>query len=644
MAPDASGEHENDHENDHETDHENDQADSLSSNNSPGRKAEAAGLDDTRGIKRRYSAGQIQQFLLNVLLTIPSICFITYGMIALKNNGRPINEDPIPTLRMVATYSPTVFPIAFAAAAANMLKAAAGWKMERGVTILSLEYLLSCRTVSSAITTPLSLRRANILAPFLIALWTLSPLGGQAAIRIMDVVPTQTSCPIECLEFLSIFPHSGGRSSAGKSLIPSIQVAFLSALASPEMVKAGPRDAFGNFKIPMLEHYPQMKSPNTSDWYDVNSTGTGTTWSAIMGIPVATQGGFSQAHNYSFVLKTAYMNADCSIQRGKSMTVANWIEFMNKTKEEGGYTTEKVLVIKPAEHHAIYSKKPMELLLTTYYGREELTTNTTCALRTTHAEVEVACQGSVCGARRIRRIEKPDNMTVTTVLDGLSLEGSEKFSPAGVLHAFMETFVRVALTMWDTETIGGAFPSPLETYFTHPNVPFSAPGVGAWDGIDISHVGDAVFSLRFSQLLNTFWLSSVASLNISGNFNFQTHRMLRDVENTIIQSIMGTKTPDHLVLRVSNLWISVLFLTSTVMLASGIAASVFGCLRRGPDVFDRATFFLRDNPHVNLAQQNSLEDGISQVKRTKSLRVCIGDIRPSAAYQSIKLKPRVEIS
>ncbi|KAK1467700.1 hypothetical protein CCUS01_06967 [Colletotrichum cuscutae] len=65
------------------------------------------------------------------------------------------------------------------------------------------------------------------------------------------------------------------------------------------------------------------------------------------------------------------------------------------------------------------------------------------------------------------------------------------------------------------------------------------------------------------------------------------------------------------------------------MLASGVAASIFSCLRRGPDVLDRATYFLRDSPHVNIAQQSSLEDGTSQVKRIKGVRVCIGDVRPS---------------
>ncbi|KAK1704817.1 hypothetical protein BDP67DRAFT_548887 [Colletotrichum lupini] len=577
------------------------------------------------GYRKRDSAGAIQQFLLDVLLIIPSLCFIIYGMMALKHNNWPIDAGMVPTLRMAATYSPTVFPIVFAAVAANLLKAAAGWKMERGVSILSLGYLLSCRTVSSAVTTPLSLRRVNILSPLLIALWAMSPLGGQAALRIIDVVPSQASEPyaFENLEFMSVFPHSGAQSSAGFSTMPSIQGAFISALSFPEDIKTRPRDAFGNVKIPMLEYYPPTAAADAYGWYDVSLDGADTTWSAIMGIPIATQGGFSQGHNYSFTFETAYMNADCSVQRGASMSLVGWFAYKNKTLgREAAYTTGRTLLIKSDGFHGLFSKEPRKLIFTSYYPQDSITTNATCTLTTTHAKVDVACTGDLCGARRVRRIEKPDNMTVTTVLDGAIAEGSQKMAPAGVFDLFMTTRRMAHGTNHN-------YPSPLETYFTHPAAPFSAPGIGSYNGTDIYEVGDAVFSQRFSQLLNTFWLASVASRNITGDFNFQVHSLNREIENTIVQNTTGMRTPDELVVRVSGLWISILFIASTVMLASGVAASIFSCLRRGPDVLDRATYFLRDSPHVNIAQQSSLEDGTSQVKRIKGVRVCIGDVRPS---------------
>ncbi|KAL0929953.1 uncharacterized protein CTRU02_215162 [Colletotrichum truncatum] len=607
-------------------DHESEPADSLMSESSSDKKEQTAAVDSTIGVRRRDSVSAIQQYLVDIFLIVPSICFITYGMMALKNNGRPIHEDPVPALRMAATYSPTIFPIAFAAVAANLLKAAAGWKMERGVTVLSLEYLLSCRTVFSAVTTPLSLRRTNLLAPFLVALWAMSPLGGQAALRIMDMIPSQASelYPFEYLEFMSIFTHSSPTSSAGNSVMPSIQGTFISALSSPEDVKAGPRDAFGNVKIPMLEHYPQTTTMDLEGWYHVSTNGSGTIWSAIMGIPVATKGGFSQGYNYSFTLNTSYMAADCSVRREQSMSLVDWYDYKRTKRFHNG----RNLLISPPGVRNIFSNTSMALILESYYNLNQTVANATCVLTTAYAEVDVACQESVCGARRIRRIEKPENMTVRTVLDGIAPEGYRHQGIAGVLDAFIGTFINITQTPWEAQGIAmyKPFPSALETYFTYPSAPFSAPSIGSWDGTDIYQVGNAVFSQRLSQLLNTFWLSSVASRNITGDFNFQSSSSYAKV---IVQNTTGTRTPNQLVMRVSGLWMSILFIASTVMLASGIAASIFGCLRRGPDVLDRATFFLRDNPHVDLGQHNSMEDGISQLKRTKSLRICIGDIRPT---------------
>ncbi|KAK1657245.1 hypothetical protein BDP55DRAFT_761980 [Colletotrichum godetiae] len=586
--------------------------------------SEAQQNDTADSLIGDYSANGIQQFLLDIIIIIPSICFIIYGLIALRHNDQPIDKDPVPALRVTATYSPTVFPIVYAAITANLLKAAAGWKMERGVTVLSLEYLLSCRTVFSAVTTPLSLR----------SLWFMSPLGGQAALRIIDVVSSQASesYPFECLEFMSIFPHSGPQSSAGNSILPSIQGAFISALSSPKDIKAGPRDAFGNVKIPMLEYYRQTSTtkPDAGGWYNVNSNDEDNVWSAIIGIPIATQGGFSQGQNYSFTMTTAYMSADCSVQRGELMTYGMWYEYQSQILKSQVYGAGGTLIIKSDGLHNQLSKDPRHLILTAYYPTNETNTNATCTLVTTHAEVDVACHGPLCGARRIRRIEKPANMTVTTVLDGVTAEGYHKIAPVGVFDFFMKTLMRVTLTIWQGErdTLYKPFPSPLETYFTYPDAPFSAPGIGSWNGTDIYQVGDEVVSQRFSQLLNTFWLASVASRNITGNFNFRAQTLNPGIESTLIQNITGTRTPDELVMRVNEIWISILFITSAIMLASGIAASIFSCLRRGPDVLDRATFFLRDNPHVKVAQQSSLEDGTSQVKRVKGVRVCIVDVTP----------------
>lgn len=587
---------------------------------------------ETFSVRRRSSASTIQQFLLDTLLTLPAVCFLAYAIMALRSQGLPIDQEPVPALQTAAIYSPTVFPIAFAAVAANLLKSVAAWKMERGVSILSLEYLLSCRTVFSALTTPLSLRRANALAPLLIVLWALSPLGGQAALRIMDVVPSQVSepWPFECLEFLSDFPYSAPRSSGGTSIRASIQGAFVTALSNPEDVKRQPRDLFGNVKIPMIEHYRRTAAEAHEGWYNISADGSDTVWSSIMGLPIATKDGLSSGHNYSFSLQTAYVNSDCSVKRGDSMDLAGWIDYMDATKMLlGGYATGKTLAIRPSGFHYRFTPTPMELIFTSYYAEEEATTNATCTLTMTHVEVDVACHGPVCGAHRIRQVEKPENMTVATVFDGIQPDPTA-LGPGYTFDAYMSTFIQSTLTTWDTEPniLPKPFSSPIETYFTNPYSPYSAPGLGSWSGTDLLPVGDVVFSQRFAQLLNTFWLAGIASLNITGNFNYEAHTANPEIETMRVWNTTGTRAPDQLVMRVNRPWMAILFIASLIMLLSGVAAGIFGCMRRGPDVLDRATFFLRDSPYVDVRNQSSLEDGTAQVKRSRGVRVCVGDVRP----------------
>ncbi|KAF4822436.1 hypothetical protein CGCSCA5_v002385 [Colletotrichum siamense] len=593
-----------------------------------------------RILGKRSSSDGIRHLLLDTLLTLPSVAFITYTFLVLVNNGRPIDQSQIPLLRTAAIYSPTLFPIAFSAVAASFLKAAAAWRLEQGISVLSLEYLLNCRTVFSAFTTPMSLRAANRLTPLLIILWALSPLGGQAALRVMEMVPSTATEPwlFQNLEFMSAFRHSGPQSSAGFSLLPSIQSAFVTALGTPADIKAEPQDLFGNIKIPMVEAFQSLhqmehdKRQDNDGWYQLDSkSATSTVWSSIAGIPVATLGGLSSKANYSFAFETSYIYADCSVQRGTSMNFTEWASY--RQEGPGRYSTNRTLVIYTKRPPLPFDTNPLELVFTSYASTQELTTNATCVLRTTYVEVDVGCHGTTCGARHVRPLQKPDNMTTRTVLNNMAPEGQPGYGTAGLFDGFMSTFVRSGLSLWDLQEGRQLkpFASALETYFTEPDSPYSAAGISSWDGTDIFPVGGRVFSQRFSQLLNTFWLASVASYNITGNFHFQS-----DIGTTlpgpiITQNITGTRTPDFLVMRVNDGWMLTLFVASTAMLISGVIAAVLGSMRRGPDVLDHPTFFSRDSPYVNVSScySGSVEDASEQVRRTRDMRVCIGDVSPT---------------
>jgi hypothetical protein len=77
----------------------------------------------------------------------------------------------------------SAWPIVFAAVVAQVFKAYATWKVERGIKLMRLEQLLGSNSFGSAIKQPMVLRQLDMLSLLLLLTWCLSPLGSQALQR-----------------------------------------------------------------------------------------------------------------------------------------------------------------------------------------------------------------------------------------------------------------------------------------------------------------------------------------------------------------------------------------------------------------------------------------------------------------------------
>ncbi|KAF2649418.1 hypothetical protein K491DRAFT_200622 [Lophiostoma macrostomum CBS 122681] len=133
---------------------------------------------------------KVWELFLSLLLVIPPVIFLAYAGYVKQHEGEKADTAPIPNLRAAAKYGPTVFPILFAGVIGAFLNALATWRLEEGISVVSLEYLLQSRTVLGTITTPFSLQTLNMLAPGLLLLWALSPVGGQASLRLIATTPS----------------------------------------------------------------------------------------------------------------------------------------------------------------------------------------------------------------------------------------------------------------------------------------------------------------------------------------------------------------------------------------------------------------------------------------------------------------------
>ncbi|KAM5356799.1 hypothetical protein ACJ41O_003445 [Fusarium nematophilum] len=577
--------------------------------------------------------------LLDVLFGIPALVFLVFAILVYRNEGKRWDEHPVTTLRAISNYGPTVFPIVFAAAAVNFLKAVAAWRLERGISVLSLEFLLSSRTVFSTLSSPMALNTVNILTPFLVALWALSPLGGQAALRVVMCAPSSEVNYWEgrYLEFRGELPFQEGGDGVPHSL-PAVIAVFGAALSSPKEVKAAGQDTFGHVKIPLIEAFLASEAKLDDDgWYPIDED-TNTVYSSIAGLPIASNDTFRPSANYSFNLSTSYMLADCKLER-LNLTNDQWRRFLNKDiwtdgkkpteEEQNKYHNDLTMAIEVLQQYNDTKQIPMKLNFTSY--TRNATTRATCELATSYVEVDVRCHRSECRAVGVRPWEH-DYDTLSTVFNGLAPSGWMEFWDRQY-QSVLGYFANSTNNMWDWVPTTDPYSSPIELYLTNPDIPYAVlPNGHGWRGEEIWPVGDKLFSQRFTQLLNSFWLAKIAPFAPMGRVNISTSDALSKELGTLKwQPVNGTKTPDDVVLKPSRPWLGMLIVSCLAVIAVSLAAAGLNLWRRGPDILDYATSMMRDSPFINddMAQgANSMEDGMDRTTRLKNMKVCLGDVRP----------------
>ena len=134
----------------------------------------------------------------------------------------------------------------------------------------------------------------------------------------------------------------------------------------------------------------------------------------------------------------------------------------------------------------------------------------------------------------------------------------------------------------------------------------------------IATLPDATFSQRFSQLINTFWINSIAPAVIIRHTGPTLARIplegIRSIKNT------GYIETEHTVLHCNLTWLAVLLSASLTLFLVGLAGAVLSSLRRGPDIIDSFTGHLRDDRYANSVQGSSIEDCVTASKENLEAR------------------------
>lgn len=520
----------------------------------------------------------------------------------------------------------------FAAIVGRFLTSFIAWRLERKTKLATVETIIGSRTVFGVVSTPFRLRTLNVCTPFLVVLWALSPLGGQASLRALISGPFRTNTTVEVFYLNTSSPFSVVCASGMNSFEAAINAAFVGVLVGPPTSKRMPQDAFGNLKVPFLETVAAHSDPDLEGWHAISHADM--ECSSLAGLPMK---GIGDDGLMFIQLESSYLFPVCHLSlETVPLESAAWPKFRSEHCNNS-FGQGMVLQLKNVSNVNSTSSPDGRTVTFGSLGDtddgDQVATIATCNLTTTHVETMYTCEHQVCTPTAIRQSRAPrDFPAASQQLNTLTGPG---------------TWSDVFFSMFINATGNGhsATSSALEQYIVDPDVPFRYGGTG--ERLRLADVGEALFALRFAQLLNSYWMIGIAPFATTGalikfprnSTNLTESNPIGDY-STLSAEAKLQKTQK--VLICSRPWLILLIVSSLTMAAAGVATTIFNLLRRGPEFLDSFTSVLRDSPYVPTETGPSTEDGSDKARRLGSLEVMLGDVRPKEGLGYIAVAAATE--
>lgn len=420
---------------------------------------------------------------------------------------------------------------------------------------------MASQSVWGTVESQILMQRITLVGANLLFLWALSPLGGQASLRLMqrDNQPSYASTK---LRYLTTGPAAAAfiPATIGSTLGKFSEAGSMynAALLAPLANKLGSRDTWGNVKIPSLEAL-NVSSSDSDGWVDVPpKITTPETYASLVGVPIAglpanSASNFTLEYNYltvtcgEFIQKpypgthgtddptaTNYTKLDEMIPgviwynkslsylhpfdplKGQASFMLDTPRKLASSQIRGHPTIPEVLRGRLDGSMGFYnetilskeeSNTPRELTFASVYaisndGVEQGLNIVNCSLFQHHVEALIQCTGEQCATTRLRRSRtdtRPEALT--------GLEFSQTFD--NFVHEF------------PTAIKFNEGSSPTERFMANTSVfPFIQRAGQSRSQelyVNLSIVPSEVFSRRMSLVLNSYWQLSTQSSGYFGN-------------------------------------------------------------------------------------------------------------------------------
>lgn len=201
---------------------------------------------------------------------------VVLGLFIVLMNGKRVASS-WGSLQDVIKVAVSAWPIVFAAVVAQVFKAWATYKVERGIKLMELEQLVGSNSFGSAIKQPFLLRRLDLLTLLLLVVWCLSPLGSQALQRTYTIghQEVNTTMPVLYLDmtgsnrFFSYEHLTQLMHSNYNDVMQKMSNLYLSTFLPPASWQNDAEDNWNHPRAIWLDSDKPISSPSTTSQYGI---------------------------------------------------------------------------------------------------------------------------------------------------------------------------------------------------------------------------------------------------------------------------------------------------------------------------------------------------------------------------------------
>ncbi|KAJ5768899.1 hypothetical protein N7520_003458 [Penicillium odoratum] len=565
-------------------------------------------------------------------LTVGSVAllFAIFGIWVYQIDGSPAGPGSTGSkLFKVSQYAPTIFPVLFAAIAGSFMSSIAAWRIQtsRGASIGLVEHCLGSQTLSGAFLTPIRLRAFSLFTVATIFLWILSPLGSQAALRVVSIVTSDSSSPKHLATMNTFTEYQYGYAEGVSEALTTVANPVIAAISAASLLGTRNQDLWGNIRFPMIQNLN-----NTSDgWTDVPQNNN-LTYASLIGTPVSVLPSSGQT---AFTLPGSYLSISCPILGISSQTgftnysspgtpaPDNWND-CTWSSSTGG-SQYQIAISKPCSGYNVsmdQGDRNARLLVWESSG-----SYAKCSLTTLYVDINVTCTESVSGSSSTstcnifsaRRSLTPQFKINWTVLD----IGTGSVDAGSVLKILTGLFP-------DAQLSGGQ--QPVLVYFTNPY-----HAVGDFDTPEpIYNVGRKVFETRLAQLLNSVLYMGISPSAFTGSFNSSGI-----LPGGSVLKIAATTTLQQEVVQCNLAWLGVLVVASLTIFVCALIGAFLRITRFSPDVLGSISVALLHNKIRGIAGSSTWSSD-EWARKLRDTKLYLGDIEPGAEVGCIALATSVQ--